>query len=101
LSGLWGKLACNILLHQWEYGMEDFEKLKTFIDEDPFRNALQVHDTNKYDRMIGLWFYRKIYCKCCNVVFIDSSTTDMVASLGTVLVLQPYEGMGLFGGSFV
>lgn len=23
--------------------MEDFEKLKTFIDEDPFRNALQVH----------------------------------------------------------
>lgn len=42
LSGLWGKLACNILLHQWDYGMEDFEKLKTFIDEDPFRNALQV-----------------------------------------------------------
>ena len=42
LSGLWGKLACNILLHQWDYGVEDFEKLKNFIDEESFRNSLQV-----------------------------------------------------------
>jgi translation initiation factor 3 subunit E len=57
LSGLWGKLACNILLHQWDYGMEDFEKLKTFIDEDPFRNALQTLQQRTWLMHWGLYLY--------------------------------------------
>jgi len=57
LSGLWGKLACNILLHQWDYGMEDFEKLKTFIDEDPFRNALQTLQQRTWLLHWGLYLY--------------------------------------------
>ncbi|OXA62558.1 eukaryotic translation initiation factor 3 subunit E-B [Folsomia candida] len=57
LSGLWGKLACNILLHQWEYGLEDFEKLKTFIDEDPFRNALQTLQQRTWLLHWGLYLY--------------------------------------------
>jgi len=57
LSGLWGKLACNILLHQWDYGMEDFEKLKTYIDEDPFRNSLQTLQQRTWLLHWGLYLY--------------------------------------------
>jgi len=57
LSGLWGKLACNILLHQWDYGVEDFEKLKNFIDEDPFRNSLQTLQQRTWLLHWGLYLY--------------------------------------------
>jgi len=57
LSGLWGKLACNILLHQWDYGVEDFEKLKTYIDEDSFRNSLQALQQRTWLIHWGLYLY--------------------------------------------
>jgi len=57
LSGLWGKLACNILLHQWDYGVEDFEKLKNFIDEESFRNSLQTLQQRTWLLHWGLYLY--------------------------------------------
>jgi len=57
LSGLWGKLACNILLHQWDYGVEDFEKLKNFIDEDVFRTSLHSLQQRTWLLHWGLYLY--------------------------------------------
>jgi len=54
---LWGKLACNILLHQWDYGVEDFEKLKNFIDEESFRNSLQTLQQRTWLLHWGLYLY--------------------------------------------
>jgi translation initiation factor 3 subunit E len=38
---LWGKLASEILMQQWERALEDFNRLKEYIDQTPFNNALQ------------------------------------------------------------
>ncbi|XP_015790911.1 eukaryotic translation initiation factor 3 subunit E [Tetranychus urticae] len=42
LSNLWGKLACEILMQRWEAALEDFNRLKEFIDSYPFF-ANQLH----------------------------------------------------------
>jgi translation initiation factor 3 subunit E len=41
LNNLWGKLAAEILMRQWEQALEDFNRLKEYIDSAPFSNALQ------------------------------------------------------------
>lgn len=41
LNNLWGKLASEILMQQWEKALEDFNRLKDFIDSNPFNNPLQ------------------------------------------------------------
>jgi len=42
LNNLWGKLACEILMQQWEHALEDFNRLKEFIDSYPFFTPLEL-----------------------------------------------------------
>merc|ERR1719221_2223763 len=42
LNGMWGKLAAEILMQNWETALEDLNRLKTFIDESTFGSNLQT-----------------------------------------------------------
>jgi hypothetical protein len=41
LSALWGKLAAEILMQQWEVALDDLTKLKEIIDANSFAPLLQ------------------------------------------------------------
>ena len=41
LSALWGKLASEILMEQWEVATDDLMKLREIIDSDSFAPILQ------------------------------------------------------------
>lgn len=41
LSNLWGKLACEILMQQWEHALEDFTRLREYIDGCPWFTPLE------------------------------------------------------------
>ena len=34
LNGMWGKLAAEILMQNWDSALEDFNRLKEFIDSN-------------------------------------------------------------------
>lgn len=36
LNGMWGKLAAEILMQNWDSALDDFNRLKEFIDSNPF-----------------------------------------------------------------
>merc|ERR1719512_43542 len=42
LNGMWGKLASEILMQNWDTALEDLNKLKQFIDESTFGSSLQT-----------------------------------------------------------
>merc|ERR1712055_656247 len=42
LNGMWGKLAAEILMQNWDTALEDLNRLKTFIDESTFGSNLQT-----------------------------------------------------------
>ncbi|RWS13085.1 eukaryotic translation initiation factor 3 subunit E-like protein [Dinothrombium tinctorium] len=42
LSNLWGKLASEILMQQWENALEDFNRLRDYIDNYPYFTPLQL-----------------------------------------------------------
>lgn len=42
LNNLWGRLACQILMQKWDHALEDFNRLKEYIDNYPFF-ATQLH----------------------------------------------------------
>src|SRR6266487_3621894 len=43
LNGLWGKLASEILMQQWDTALEDLNRLKEYIDNNAqFGSALQA-----------------------------------------------------------
>jgi translation initiation factor 3 subunit E len=42
LNGMWGKLAAEILLQNWDTALEDLNRLKQFIDESTFGSSLQT-----------------------------------------------------------
>jgi translation initiation factor 3 subunit E len=41
LNNMWGKLASEILMQQWENALADFNRLRDYIDTNPFPNTLQ------------------------------------------------------------
>merc|ERR1719166_244313 len=41
LNGMWGKLASEILMQNWDTALEDLNRLKQFIDESTFGSSLQ------------------------------------------------------------
>lgn len=41
LNNLWGKLASEILMQQWEKALEEFNRLREYIDGNPFASSLQ------------------------------------------------------------
>merc|ERR1712038_2073740 len=42
LNGLWGKLASEILMQNWDTALEELKRLQQFIDESTFSSALQT-----------------------------------------------------------
>jgi len=42
LNGMWGKLAAEILMQNWDTALEDLNRLKQFIDESTFGSSLQT-----------------------------------------------------------
>merc|ERR1719195_1734296 len=42
LNGMWGKLASEILMQNWDTALEDLNRLKQFIDESTFGSNLQT-----------------------------------------------------------
>jgi len=42
LNGLWGKLASEILMQNWDPALEDLKRLQQFIDESTFGSSLQT-----------------------------------------------------------
>merc|ERR1739844_690612 len=42
LNGLWGKLASDILMQEWDNALEDLKRLQQFIDESTFGSSLQT-----------------------------------------------------------
>merc|ERR1719422_1660823 len=41
LNGMWGKLAAEILMQNWDTALEDLNRLKLFIDESTFGSNLE------------------------------------------------------------
>ena len=41
LNAMWGKLACEILTQNWEEALNDYIKLRDFINESTFGSSLQ------------------------------------------------------------
>merc|ERR1719445_2889404 len=77
LNGMWGKLAAEILMQNWDTALEDLNRLKLFIDESTFGSNLQTlqqrtwlihwslfvffnHHKGK-DLIIELFLYQKPY----------------------------------------
>merc|ERR1719336_1817136 len=42
LNGMWGKLASEMLMQNWDSALEDFTRLRQFIDESVFGSNLQT-----------------------------------------------------------
>ena len=42
LNGIWGKLASEILMQNWDTALEDLKRLQQFIDESTFGSSLQL-----------------------------------------------------------
>nr|SVE81868.1 EOG090X0491 [Daphnia magna] len=42
LNGLWGKLASEILMQNWDTALEDLNRLKEYIDSNTFNTPLQA-----------------------------------------------------------
>merc|ERR1719153_2143743 len=42
LNGMWGKLASEILMQNWDTALDDFNRLRQFIDESIFGSSLQT-----------------------------------------------------------
>merc|ERR1712112_391458 len=42
LNGMWGKLASEILMQNWDTALEDLKRLQQYIDESTFGSSLQT-----------------------------------------------------------
>merc|ERR1719211_190405 len=77
LNGMWGKLAAEILMQNWDTALEDLNRLKQFIDESTFGSNLQTLQQRTWlihwslfvffnhpkgrDLIIDLFLYQKQY----------------------------------------
>merc|ERR1719191_35391 len=77
LNGMWGKLASEILMQNWDTALEDLNRLKQFIDESTFGSSLQTLQQRTWlihwslfvffnhpkgrDLIIDLFLYQKPY----------------------------------------
>merc|ERR1719154_192215 len=77
LNGMWGKLAAEILMQNWDTALEDLNRLRTFIDESTFGSNLQTLQQRTWlihwslfvyfnhpkgrDLIIDLFLYQKPY----------------------------------------
>merc|ERR1719391_711726 len=77
LNGMWGKLASEILMQNWDTALDDFNRLRQFIDESVFGSNLQTLQQRTWlihwslfvffnhpkgrDLIIDLFLYQKQY----------------------------------------
>merc|ERR1719462_1155695 len=77
MNALWGKLASEILMQNWDTALEDLNRLKQFIDESTFGSSLQTLQQRTWlihwslfvffnhpkgrDLIIDLFLYQKQY----------------------------------------
>merc|ERR1719422_440623 len=77
LNGIWGKLASEILMQNWDTALEDLKRLQQFIDESTFGSNLQTLQQRTWlihwslfvffnhpkgrDLIIDLFLYQKPY----------------------------------------
>merc|ERR1719193_62249 len=77
LNGMWGKLASEMLMQNWDSALEDFTRLRQFIDESVFGSNLQTLQQRTWlihwslfvffnhpkgrDLIIDLFLYQKQY----------------------------------------
>ena len=81
LSALWGKLAAEILMQNWEAALDDLTRLKDIIDANTFAPLLQQlqqrtwlmhwalfvffnHDNGR-NAIIDLFFQDRCAARCC------------------------------------
>ena len=83
LNGMWGKLAAEILMQNWDTALEDLNRLKQFIDESTFGSNLQTLQQRTWlihwslfvffnhpkgrDLIIDLFLYQKPYLNAIQV----------------------------------
>jgi len=59
LSALWGKLATDILLEQWDEAFDDVKELRDFVDAKTFRDPLQQLQQRSWILHWALFVYFK------------------------------------------
>ena len=80
---MWGKLAAEILMQNWDTALEDLNRLKQFIDESTFGSSLQTLQQRTWlihwslfvffnhpkgrDLIIELFLYQKQYLNAIQV----------------------------------
>merc|ERR1719305_2055674 len=97
LNGMWGKLASEILMQNWDTALDDFNRLKQFIDDSVFGSALQTLQQRTWlihwslfvffnhqkgrELIIDLFLYQKQYLNA-----IQTTCPWMLRDCETVLV---------------
>merc|ERR1712088_899312 len=99
LNGLWGKLASDILMQQWDNALEDLKRLQQFIDESTFGSSLQTLQQRTWlihwslfvffnhqkgrDLIIELFLYQKQYLNA-----IQTTCPWILRYLSTAVVIN-------------
>merc|ERR1719151_323099 len=99
LNGLWGKLASDILMQKWDTALDDFNRLKQFIDESTFGSSLQTLQQRTWlihwslfvffnhpkgrDLIIELFLYQKQYLNA-----IQTTCPWILRYLSTAVVIN-------------
>merc|ERR1719188_1151746 len=99
LNGMWGKLASEILMQNWDTALEDLNRLKQFIDESTFGSSLQTLQQRTWlihwslfvffnhpkgrDLIIELFLYQKQYLNA-----IQTTCPWILRYLSTAVVIN-------------
>merc|ERR1719168_219291 len=99
LNGMWGKLAAEILMQNWEFALEDLKRLQQFIDESTFGSNLQTLQQRTWlihwslfvffnhpkgrDLIIELFLYQKQYLNA-----IQTTCPWILRYLSTAVVIN-------------
>merc|ERR1719495_1380304 len=81
MNALWGKLASEILMQNWDTALEDLNRLKQFIDESTFGSSLQTLQQRTWLIHWSLF-----------VFFNHPKGRDLADPLVTLRLLQPPQG---------
>merc|ERR1719450_295719 len=99
LNGIWGKLASEILMQNWDTALEDLKRLQQFIDESTFGSSLQLLQQRTWlihwslfvffnhqkgrDLIIELFLYQKQYLNA-----IQTTCPWILRYLSTAVVIN-------------
>merc|ERR1719415_207894 len=99
LNGMWGKLASEILMQNWDTALEDLKRLQQFIDEFSFGSSLQLLQQRTWlihwslfvffnhqkgrDLIIELFLYQKQYLNA-----IQTTCPWILRYLSTAVVIN-------------